>query len=93
MYHTPRIDQVALISGGGSGHEPSFAGLVGHGLLSAAVAGTIFASPSTAQIQNAILERVDGRQGVLVIIMNYTVRHGEDLASLVLLATDHWHPG
>ncbi|KAG8631113.1 hypothetical protein KVT40_000253 [Elsinoe batatas] len=64
--------QVSLVSGGGSGHEPSFAAFVGNGLLSGAVAGTIFASPSAEQIRRCILERVDSKQGVLVIVMNYT---------------------
>lgn len=63
---------VSLISGGGSGHEPSFAGMVGRGLLSAAVAGTIFASPSAEQIRVAIMSRVDRDAGVLVTVMNYT---------------------
>ncbi|KAF2225964.1 Dak1 domain-containing protein [Elsinoe ampelina] len=64
--------QVSLVSGGGSGHEPSFAAFVGNGLLSGAVAGTIFASPSAEQIRRCILERVYSKQGVLVIVMNYT---------------------
>ncbi|KAF4551156.1 Dihydroxyacetone kinase-like protein 2 [Elsinoe fawcettii] len=64
--------QVSLVSGGGSGHEPSFAAFVGSGLLSGAVAGTIFASPSAEQIRRCILERVESKQGVLVIVMNYT---------------------
>ncbi|KAI8943312.1 hypothetical protein NX059_001332 [Plenodomus lindquistii] len=64
--------QISLISGGGSGHEPSFSSLVGPGLLSASIAGTIFASPSAAQIRHAILKRVDRRMGVLVVVMNYT---------------------
>lgn len=64
--------QVSLISGGGSGHEPSFASMVGQGLLSAAVAGTIFASPSTEQIRAAIMSRVEQSAGVLVTVMNYT---------------------
>jgi len=65
---------VSLISGGGSGHEPAFSSFVGKGLLTAAVAGTIFASPSAEQIRNAILHRVGGgrRAGVLVVVMNYT---------------------
>ncbi|PSS00754.1 Dak1 domain-domain-containing protein [Coniella lustricola] len=63
---------VSLVSGGGSGHEPSFAGMVGPGLLSAAVAGTIFASPSAEQIRAAITSRVDHDAGVLVTVMNYT---------------------
>lgn len=51
--------RVSIVSGGGSGHEPSFSSLVGPGLLSATVAGTIFASPSTEQIRTAIMGRVD----------------------------------
>jgi dihydroxyacetone kinase len=65
---------VALISGGGSGHEPSFAGFVGNGFLTAAVAGSVFASPSAEQVFRAI-RRVGSAQperGILVIIMNYT---------------------
>ncbi|KKA26134.1 hypothetical protein TD95_004883 [Thielaviopsis punctulata] len=64
--------QVSVISGGGSGHEPSFAAMVGSGMLTGAVAGTIFASPATEQIRAAIQSRVDGSKGVLVTIMNYT---------------------
>lgn len=64
--------QVSIISGGGSGHEPSFGAFVGDGLLSAAVAGTIFASPSAEQIRRAIMSRVDGEKGILVTVMNYT---------------------
>lgn len=63
---------VSLVSGGGSGHEPSFASMVGRGLLTAAVAGTIFASPSAEQIRAAIMARVARRAGVLVTVMNYT---------------------
>ncbi|KAK5712950.1 dihydroxyacetone kinase Dak1 [Elasticomyces elasticus] len=64
--------QVSIVSGGGSGHEPSFAAFVGRGLLSGAVAGTIFASPSAEQIRRCILGRVETSKGVLVIVMNYT---------------------
>ncbi|KAK3327199.1 Dak1 domain-containing protein [Cercophora scortea] len=67
--------RVSIISGGGSGHEPSFAAMVGPGLLDAAVAGTIFASPSAAQVRAAIMGRVDHDSdggGVLVTVMNYT---------------------
>ncbi|KAI0199357.1 dihydroxyacetone kinase [Astrocystis sublimbata] len=64
--------QVSIISGGGSGHEPSFGAFVGRGLLSAAVAGTIFASPSAEQVRRAIMARVDSSKGVLVTVMNYT---------------------
>lgn len=64
--------QVSLLAGGGSGHEPSFAGMVGPGMLSAAVAGTIFASPSAEQVRQGIMRRVDSARGVLVVVMNYT---------------------
>jgi len=64
-------DKVALISGGGSGHEPSHAGFVGEGMLTAAVCGDVFASPSTMQVYNAILQtRTD--KGTLLIIKNYS---------------------
>ncbi|CCX12056.1 Similar to Dihydroxyacetone kinase 1; acc. no. O13902 [Pyronema omphalodes CBS 100304] len=65
-------DNVALVSGGGAGHEPSFAGFVGDGILRAAVSGTIFASPSVKQIYNCISQRVGENSGVLLIVMNYT---------------------
>ncbi|KUI71761.1 Dihydroxyacetone kinase 1 [Cytospora mali] len=64
--------QVSIVSGGGSGHEPSFAAMVGKGLLSAAVAGTIFASPSAEQVRTGIMSRVEHDKGVLVTVMNYT---------------------
>lgn len=64
--------KVSIISGGGSGHEPAFAGFVGKGLLTASVAGTIFASPSAEQVRRAILTKVPTEKGVLVITMNYT---------------------
>ncbi|OAQ77348.1 dihydroxyacetone kinase (DakA) [Purpureocillium lilacinum] len=74
VYRRPSSEQqqVSIISGGGSGHEPSFAGMVGPGMLSAAVAGTIFASPSAEQVRRAITSRVDRDRGVLVVVMNYT---------------------
>ncbi|KIW04690.1 dihydroxyacetone kinase [Verruconis gallopava] len=62
---------VKIISGGGSGHEPSFGGFVGEGGLTAAVAGNVFASPSSQQILHAI-ERFGPDSGVLVTVMNYT---------------------
>lgn len=64
--------KVSIVSGGGSGHEPGFAGLVGKGLLTASVCGTIFASPSAEQIRQALLTRVPVEKGVLVLTMNYT---------------------
>lgn len=64
--------QVSIVSGGGSGHEPSFSSFVGAGLLSGAVAGTIFASPSAEQVRRCIMHRVGRDMGVLVVVMNYT---------------------
>jgi dihydroxyacetone kinase len=70
---TPSKDaKISLISGGGAGHEPSFTSLVGPGLLTASISGTIFASPSSSQINTALLSRVTTTKGVLVIVMNYT---------------------
>lgn len=63
--------QVALVSGGGSGHEPLHAGLVGPGMLAAAVCGDIFASPTSLQIEDAA-RAVDAGGGVLMIVKNYT---------------------
>lgn len=64
--------KVAIVSGGGSGHEPAFAGLVGKGLLDASIAGTIFASPSAEQIRKGVMDYIDNDEGVLIIPMNYT---------------------
>src|SRR5690625_1265738 len=63
--------KVALISGGGSGHEPAHAGYVGPGLLTAAVCGEVFTSPSTDAVLQAI-KAVSGEAGVLLLIKNYT---------------------
>ena len=63
-------DAVAIVSGGGSGHEPAHAGLVGAGLLTAAVCGDVFASPTADAVLAAILA-VTGEAGCLVIIKNY----------------------
>ena len=63
--------QVAVISGGGSGHEPAHAGYVGRGMLSAAVAGDVFTSPSPDAVLAAI-RATAGPAGVLLIIKNYT---------------------
>ena len=62
---------VALISGGGSGHEPAHAGFVGTGMLDAAVCGDVFASPSQIQVYKA-LQQVATDKGVLMIIKNYS---------------------
>ena len=64
-------DRVALVSGGGSGHEPAHAGFVGRGLLSAAVCGDVFASPSVDAVLAGILA-VTGKAGCLLIVKNYT---------------------
>ncbi|MDR0740045.1 MAG: dihydroxyacetone kinase subunit DhaK [Mycoplasmataceae bacterium] len=64
-------NNVALISGGGSGHEPAHAGYVGDGMLSAAVAGPIFTSPTPDMIQAAI-NACNSNKGTLLIIKNYT---------------------
>jgi dihydroxyacetone kinase-like protein len=66
----PIKGKVALVSGGGSGHEPAHAGYVGKGMLSAACAGETFTSPTIPQILEAIKE-VNGGSGVLVIIKNF----------------------
>ena len=66
-----KTDKVALISGGGSGHEPAHGGFVGIGMLDAAVAGAVFTSPTPDQVYEAI-HAVDAGKGVLLIIKNYT---------------------
>ena len=66
-----RERQVAVISGGGSGHEPAHGGYVGAGMLSAAVAGEVFTSPDPQSILAAI-HGVGGSPGVLLIVKNYT---------------------
>jgi dihydroxyacetone kinase len=62
---------VALISGGGSGHEPAHAGYVGPGLLTAAVAGDVFTSPSVDAVLEAIRASA-GPEGAVLIVKNYT---------------------
>ena len=63
--------KVGLISGGGSGHEPAHAGYVGKGMLDAAIAGNVFASPSPDRIIEGI-KAADGGAGVLMVIKNYS---------------------
>ena len=63
--------KVAIISGGGSGHEPAHAGLVGPNLLTAAVCGGVYASPSVDAVLLAIMETA-GSKGCLLVIKNYT---------------------
>ncbi|KAI8334305.1 Dak1 domain-containing protein [Chlamydoabsidia padenii] len=75
VYHA-KVDQLAelqvtLISGGGSGHDPAHVGYVGDGMLTAAVCGHVFASPSASQVLAAI-KRIQSPHGTLVIVKNYT---------------------
>src|SRR5260370_4827967 len=67
---TLKSGKVALISGGGSGHEPLHAGFVGHGMLDAACPGQVFTSPTPDQMIEAA-EAVDTDAGVLFIVKNY----------------------
>ncbi|WP_282120638.1 dihydroxyacetone kinase subunit DhaK [Ruegeria atlantica] len=63
--------KVALVSGGGSGHEPAHAGFVGAGMLTAAICGEVFASPSVEAVLAGILA-ITGEAGCLLIVKNYT---------------------
>ncbi|WP_314457297.1 dihydroxyacetone kinase subunit DhaK [uncultured Microbacterium sp.] len=63
--------KVALVSGGGSGHEPLHGGFVGRGMLDAAAAGEVFTSPTPDQVL-AATQAVDSGAGVLHIVKNYT---------------------
>jgi dihydroxyacetone kinase-like protein len=67
----PVAGKVALISGGGSGHEPLHGGFVGHGMLDAACPGEVFTSPVPDQVL-AATKAVDGGAGVVHIVKNYT---------------------
>ena len=64
-------DKVAVVSGGGSGHEPLHGGYVGYGMLDAACPGEVFTSPTPDQMYEAA-KAVDGGKGVLFIVKNYT---------------------
>lgn len=64
--------KVAVISGGGAGHEPLHSGFVGENLLDAAVSGHVFASPSTKQIMAAVKATASKEAGALVVVKNYT---------------------
>ncbi|AXF03686.1 dihydroxyacetone kinase family protein [Paraburkholderia hospita] len=67
----PHARRVAIISGGGSGHEPAHAGYVGEGMLAAAVCGEVFTSPSTDAVLAAIRASA-GPNGALLVVKNYT---------------------
>lgn len=69
--NSPFPGKVAIVSGGGSGHEPAHIGFVGNGMLDAAVMGEIFTSPTPDQILKAI-QKVDAGSGVLLIVKNYS---------------------
>lgn len=66
-----KTDKVALISGGGSGHEPAHGGYVGKGMLDCAVAGAVFTSPSVDQVYEGI-KAIANDAGVLMVVKNYT---------------------
>ncbi|WP_409043174.1 dihydroxyacetone kinase subunit DhaK [Latilactobacillus sakei] len=68
---TEKTGKVGIVSGGGSGHEPAHAGFVGEGMLSAAVCGAVFTSPTPDQILEAIKVADEGA-GVFLIIKNYS---------------------
>jgi dihydroxyacetone kinase-like protein len=80
----PVPGKVAIISGGGSGHEPMHGGFVGAGMLDAACPGAVFTSPTPDQVQAAV-DQVNGGAGVLLIVKNYTgdVLNFETAAELV----------
>src|ERR1700677_4859182 len=67
----PVKNKVAIISGGGSGHEPMHGGFVGRGMLDAACPGAVFTSPTPDQMQ-AATKAVAGEKGALHIVKNYT---------------------
>ncbi len=68
---TAKTGKVALISGGGSGHEPAHGGYVGEGMLDCAVAGAVFTSPTPDQVYEGI-KAVATEQGVLMVVKNYS---------------------
>ncbi|WP_436501936.1 dihydroxyacetone kinase subunit DhaK [Actinokineospora sp. HUAS TT18] len=67
----PVAGKVAVVSGGGSGHEPLHGGFVGRGMLDAACPGAVFTSPTPDQVQAAVAQ-VSGGAGVLLVVKNYT---------------------
>ncbi|WP_040210374.1 dihydroxyacetone kinase subunit DhaK [Clostridium polynesiense] len=90
---SPVQGKVALVSGGGSGHEPSHGGFVGKGMLDAAVAGSVFTSPTPDQIYEAI-KAVASDKGVLLVVKNYTgdvmnFEMAKEMAEMDGLKVDH----
>ncbi|KAF9460518.1 Dak1 domain-containing protein [Collybia nuda] len=68
---SPDRTKVALLCGGGSGHEPAHAGFVGQGILTGAVCGNVFASPNASQVRRGI-DLVENDKGTVIIVKNYT---------------------
>ncbi|MFB6224250.1 MAG: dihydroxyacetone kinase subunit DhaK [Haloarcula sp.] len=66
----PVDDKVAVVSGGGSGHEPTHAGYLGEGMLDGAAAGEVFTSPTADELE-AMIDACDSGAGVLLVIKNY----------------------
>lgn len=90
---TEQNGKVGLVSGGGSGHEPAHAGFVGKGMLSAAVAGRVFTSPTPDQVFEGIKASDEGA-GVLLVIKNYTgdvmnFEMAQDLADIEDIKVEH----
>ncbi|RKF13162.1 dihydroxyacetone kinase subunit DhaK [Alginatibacterium sediminis] len=71
VWHEPKQKQVALLSGGGSGHEPLHAGFIGDGMLTGACPGEVFTSPTPDQMYECA-QKVDAGEGVLFFVKNYT---------------------
>jgi dihydroxyacetone kinase-like protein len=89
----PVQNKVALVSGGGSGHEPTHGGYVGPGMLDAACAGAVFTSPTPEQMLEAT-KAVDGGAGVFYVVKNYTgdvlnFEMAGELAEAEGIQTDH----
>lgn len=89
----PIQGKVALVSGGGSGHEPAHGGFVGKGMLDAAVAGSVFTSPTPDQVYEAI-KAVATDSGVLLVVKNYTgdvmnFEMAKELAEMDGIKVDH----
>jgi dihydroxyacetone kinase-like protein len=66
----PLDDKVGVVSGGGSGHEPTHAGYIGDGMLDGAAAGDVFSSPTADEFE-ALIDACDAGEGVLAVIKNY----------------------
>ena len=66
----PLDGKVGVVSGGGSGHEPTHAGYIGDGMLDGAAAGDVFSSPTADEFE-ALIGACDGGEGVLTVVKNY----------------------